>query len=267
MNYATDLLTCLHMEPNATIFADSPYSSTGSMGSAVQSEELLADLFGAGAAYCDGAPHETKVFASPLTNTGLLPSPDWDDSLSFSLPTPPSKQQQNQQQHLTFNFVPQTVSNTQSNMFNDAETYLPYSPSVSPGPFSPNAASSEPPSPDLEQLKGELAISDNDLLQLPVRELNRLIKALQIDGENVARLKQRRRTLKNRGYAHNCRQRRQAMRSTLHTQHMSLEKQLIQAVHELNEVKQERDSLKHETEALKKQLHGISIGVKPQQVL
>ena len=67
-------------------------------------------------------------------------------------------------------------------------------------------------------------ISDDVLLQLPVRELNK-----QLHGkprEEVVKLKQRRRTLKNRGYAQNCRTKRLHQRNTLQERNSRLESEL-----------------------------------------
>ena len=53
-----------------------------------------------------------------------------------------------------------------------------------------------------------LPVSDNDLLRMSVVELNRLVRNSNCGQAVIIALKQRRRTLKNRGYAAICRKKR-----------------------------------------------------------
>jgi len=64
-----------------------------------------------------------------------------------------------------------------------------------------------------DDLTKQLSISDDDLLQLSTRDLNRRIRLMPADEQR--KLKNRRRTLKNRGYAQTCRTRRVGQRSEL----------------------------------------------------
>ena len=64
-------------------------------------------------------------------------------------------------------------------------------------------------------IAGSTKIPDDELRSISVRELNRKLKQSGCTKEQAIAIKQRRRTLKNRGYAANCRQKRQTQTTQL----------------------------------------------------
>lgn len=85
-------------------------------------------------------------------------------------------------------------------------------------------------------------ISDELLMSLTVRELNKRLHGYP--REEVVRLKQKRRTLKNRGYAQNCRSKRLQQRHDLEITNRNLHVELKKMQMDLARVSQERDQLK-----------------------
>ncbi|RZC41744.1 bZIP Maf domain containing protein [Asbolus verrucosus] len=88
----------------------------------------------------------------------------------------------------------------------------------------------------------DLGLNDEMLMTLSVRELNKRLHGCP--REEVVRLKQKRRTLKNRGYAQNCRSKRLQQRHDLEQTNRSLQSELHRVKIELARVSQERDLLK-----------------------
>ncbi|GLV38887.1 traffic jam [Carabus blaptoides fortunei] len=85
-------------------------------------------------------------------------------------------------------------------------------------------------------------LNDDLLMSLSVRELNKRLHGCP--REEVVRLKQKRRTLKNRGYAQNCRSKRLQQRQDLESLNRNLQSELHRLKVELARVSQERDLLK-----------------------
>ncbi|XP_063215492.1 neural retina-specific leucine zipper protein-like [Bacillus rossius redtenbacheri] len=87
-------------------------------------------------------------------------------------------------------------------------------------------------------------LNDDALMSLSVRELNKKLHGFP--REEVVRLKQKRRTLKNRGYAQNCRSKRLQQRHELEMTNRSLQAELHRVKMELARVVQELDHYKQQ---------------------
>jgi len=119
-----------------------------------------------------------------------------------------------------------------------------------------------------DDLTKQLSITDNELLLLSTRDLNRRIRLMTADEQRL--LKNRRRTLKNRGYAQTCRTRRVGQRTELEAdndrlvaevQRLSKDNSLLTA--ECNRLRQEgaefgSEQLQGEIERLKANVKVLS---------
>ncbi len=103
--------------------------------------------------------------------------------------------------------------------------------------MAPSTKNQEPKSSN-----GSTNISDDDLLELSVKDLNKLLKSLT--PENRSKLKRRRRILKNRGYAANCRTKRLSQKEILQLEKEDLEKFIKNMKHQNEILKLKLDSIK-----------------------
>merc|ERR1719391_237121 len=92
--------------------------------------------------------------------------------------------------------------------------------------------------PDAEANK---IIEDKDLINIDIKELNKMLKEKGISKELSVRLKQRRRTLKNRNYASSCREKKDE-------EIVGLERLKGQEIEEVNRMEEENRRLRRLTE-------------------
>ena len=98
-------------------------------------------------------------------------------------------------------------------------------------------------------VSGLLEIDEEELVTMPVRELNRRLQGCPKD--EILRIKQKRRTLKNRGYAQNCRSKRMMQRFELEKDNTSLQGELSHLQQQITRLTQERDMYKRQCELLR----------------
>lgn len=102
---------------------------------------------------------------------------------------------------------------------------------------------------DTSRSISECDMDEDDLVRLPVRELNKRLQGLTKD--EIQRLKQKRRTLKNRGYAQNCRSKRMQHKSQLERTNSTLHQQIASLQRHVSVLTRERNYYKHQNELLK----------------
>lgn len=105
----------------------------------------------------------------------------------------------------------------------------------------------------LRQVKREpgengTSLTDDELVTMSVRELNQHLRGLS--KEEILQLKQRRRTLKNRGYAASCRVKRVTQKEELEKQKAQLQQEVDKLANENASMRVELDALRSKYEAL-----------------
>jgi len=94
-------------------------------------------------------------------------------------------------------------------------------------------------------------IADSELINIDIKELNKMLKEKGISKELSVRLKQRRRTLKNRNYASSCREKKDE-------EIQSLERLKGQEVEEVSKMEEENRRLREEIENMERRYDRIA---------
>ncbi|XP_022646895.1 transcription factor MafK-like [Varroa destructor] len=87
-----------------------------------------------------------------------------------------------------------------------------------------------------KSITDKINMSDDDLVSLSVRDLNKELKGAGLTRAEIMKMKQRRRTLKNRGYAASCRTKRIEQKDDLEAQRAEVE-------HEIETLRQRNSSV------------------------
>lgn len=90
----------------------------------------------------------------------------------------------------------------------------------------------------------EALFTEQELRELSVKEINRLLKVRGLSKQEIDRVKHRRRTLKNRGYAQHSRLRRIETKNNLEEENTNLLKELERVKKQVCSIEKERDMFK-----------------------
>ena len=112
--------------------------------------------------------------------------------------------------------------------------------------------------------RGSQIISDDDLVTLSVRDLNRQLKNSGLSKDEIVRMKQRRRTLKNRGYAASCRNKRLEVKGGLEGERQRVVSDIKRMKESNAQIREEVLDLKNRFEELKKYCEMYSIEIPPE---
>lgn len=95
-------------------------------------------------------------------------------------------------------------------------------------------------------------ISDDELVSISVRDLNRQLKLRGLSRDEIVRMKQRRRTLKNRGYAASCRIKRIEQKDELESEKTQEYRDMENMQDDNNRMREEVESWHAKYQSLKK---------------
>lgn len=96
----------------------------------------------------------------------------------------------------------------------------------------------------------QIVLTEEELAEMPVKDLNGLLRGLP--ESEVLKLKQKRRTIKNRGYAQTSRTKRTTQKTVLEGEKISLEQHLNNLARENEALRRERDEARIKLEAFER---------------
>ena len=103
---------------------------------------------------------------------------------------------------------------------------------------------------EIKQPSNQIVLTEDELALMPVKDLNGLLRGLP--ETEILKLKQRRRTIKNRGYAQTSRTKRSTQRTVLESEKVSLETELTNLARENEQLRRERDEARIKLEAFER---------------
>lgn len=109
----------------------------------------------------------------------------------------------------------------------------------------------------------QVRLSNEELTQYTVRQLNKLVAGFP--KQTITKLKQRRRTLKNRGYAQNCRHKRLDLKNKLERHNKELQAHNFRLQREVEDLRERFHQAKRENESLTYQVTIMSKRSQQQQ--
>lgn len=201
---------------------------------------------------------ESHDVVSPLTDeTGFSFDPsNFDFSALDHLWIMNAEEKEEKAQHvpdskLDLNGMPAWLSETCQPSILDDQNILNTTAVVASEEFSPapsecssTTSNSHFFSEDEQLSPNEMKFTEKELRELSVKDINRLLKERGLSKDEIARVKHRRRTLKNRRYAQHSRLRRIESKNNLEEEKKSLLQELEQLRKQVTAVERERDMYK-----------------------
>lgn len=103
----------------------------------------------------------------------------------------------------------------------------------------------------------DIGLSDQQLVMHSTKTLNKLIKKRGITKERAKQIKQERRTLKNRGYAANCRVKRENEEKKLERENDNLRREICRVKLEIDMMKGEQSELSKQYQLIDREVQDL----------